>query len=284
MNSSPEHIANETLEEVQQKQMALVRDRFTRTATAFADYVLKERVFEAERLLRLVAPSGPERALDVACGPATLARIFAPHVRWIAGLDLTPAMLERARREGAERQLANFSVLRGNVLQMPFADNSFDLIVTSYSIHHLPDASAAISEVARVLKRGGKFGLLDMIVSENAEVGRVCNELEIARDASHTHALPVSEFKNLLARSGLRIVRHEIVDHPRKFDQWMRTAGWNRGDPEYEATRELLEASMRGDTAGLRPKFLDERPQDATDDRPDIELTHTALYFAAEKL
>lgn len=264
--------------------MALVRDRFTRTATAFADYVLKERVFEAERLLRLLAPNGSERALDAACGPATLARIFAPHVRWIGGLDLTPAMLERARREGAERNLANFTVLRGNILQMPFPDRSFDLIVTSYSIHHLPDAAAAIAEVARVLKRGGKFGLLDMIVSENAKIAHACNELEIARDASHTRALPASEFEDLLARSGLRISRREILDHPRKFDQWMRTAGWKRGDTEYEATRKLLEASMNGDTAGLHPKFLDERPHDATDDRHDVELTHTALYFAAEKL
>lgn len=277
MNPSPEQIDKE-------KQMALVRDRFTRTATTFADYVLKERVFEAERLLRLVAPNGSERGLDVACGPATLARIFAPHVRWIGGLDLTPAMLERARREGAERHLANFSVLRGNVLQMPFADNSFDLIVTSYSIHHLPDAAAAIGEIARVLKRGGKFGLLDMVVSEDTKVARACNDLEIARDASHTRALPVSEFENLLARSGLRISRREIVEHPRKFDQWMRTAGWKRGDNEYETTRKLLEASMSGDTAGFHPKFLDERPPDATDDRPDVELVHTALYFAAEKL
>lgn len=280
MNSSPEHIDHK---KEQEKQMALVRDRFTRTATAFADYVLKERVFEAERLLRLIAPNGSERALDVACGPATLVRIFAPHVRWIAGLDLTPAMLERARREGAERRLANFALLRANVLQMPFADASFDLVVTSYSIHHLPDASAAIAEVSRVLKRGGKFGLLDMVVSEDAKVARACNELEIARDASHTRALPIGEFESLLASSNLRIVRREIVDHPRKFDQWMRTAGWRRGDNEYEATRKLLEASMIGDTAGFQPKFL-ERPADASDDRPDIELIHTGFYFAAEKL
>lgn len=277
MNPAPRQID-------QEKQMALVRDRFTRTATAFADYVLNERVFEAERLLRLVAPNGSERALDVACGPATLARIFAPHLRWIGGLDLTPAMLERARHEGAERHLQNFCVLRGNVLEMPFADGSFDLIVTSYSIHHLPDAAAAIAEVSRLLKRRGTFGLLDMIVSEDANVARACNDLEIARDASHTRALPVSEFENLLASSNLRMVRHEIVEHPRKFDQWMRTAGWKRGDKEYEATRKLLEASMSGDTAGFRPTFLEERPHDATDNRPDVELLHRALYFAAEKL
>lgn len=266
-----------------EKQMALVRERFTRTANAFADYVLNERVFEAERLLRLVAPDGSERALDVACGPATLARIFASHVRWIGGLDLTPAMLERARREAAERHLANFHVLRGNALQMPFADGSFDLIVTSYSIHHLPNAATALGEVARTLKRGGKFGLLDMIVSEDAPTAKACNDIEIARDASHTRALPASEFEKFLASLGLKITSREIIEHPRTFDQWMRTAGSERGDKEYEASRALLEASMHGDTAGLHAKFSAQQPQNARDDRLDIELVHTALYLSAEK-
>jgi ubiquinone/menaquinone biosynthesis C-methylase UbiE len=267
----------------QREQMALVRDRFTRTADVFADYVLKERVFEAERLLRLVAPTGSERSLDVACGPATLARIFAPRVRSIAGLDLTPAMLERARKEAAAGNLSNFSLIRGNLLQLPFAGGSFDLVVTSYSIHHLPDAVTAIREVARILKRGGKFGLLDIIVSEDPAVAKAYNDIEIARDSSHTRALPVSEFEKLLASCGLRILSREIVDHPRTFDQWMRTAGSKRGDPEYEATRKLLEASISGDAAGLRAKLSDAPPAGATDSRPDIELVHAALYFVAEK-
>lgn len=271
----------------QERQMALVRDRFTRTAKVFADYVLTERVFEAERLLRLVAPDGTERALDVACGPATLARIFAPHVRWIGGLDLTPAMLERARREAAERSLANFCAIRGNVLQMPFRDDSFDIVVTSYSIHHLPDAAAALHEIARILKRGGKFGMLDMIVSEDAAAAKMCNEIEIARDSSHTRALPASEFERLLASVGLHIVQREIIEHPRAFEQWMRTAGWKRGDAEYEATRKLLEASIPDDSASLRPKFLEPPEQRGAnafpDGRPDIELVHAALYLSAEK-
>lgn len=265
------------------EQMALVRDRFTRTADVFADYVLGERAFEAERLLRMVAPVGAERALDLACGPGTLARIFAPHVGLIVGLDLTRAMLERARREAVERSLPNFSVLGGNVLEMPFGENSFDILVTSYSIHHLPSAAAALGEVARVLKRGGRFGLLDMIVSENPSVARACNKIEIARDASHTRALPASEFERLLARCGLRVCSREIVDHPRRFDRWMRTAGWKRGDAEYEATRNLLEASIPEDTAGLRAKFLTKPSPGTSDVRPDIQLMHTALYLTAEK-
>ncbi|MHB8541472.1 MAG: class I SAM-dependent methyltransferase [Candidatus Acidiferrales bacterium] len=266
-----------------QKQMELVRDRFTRTAAVFADYALGQRAAEAERLLRLIAPSGNERALDVACGPGTLARIFAPRVRSIAGLDLTPAMLERARKDAAENHIENFHALRGNALGMPFRDETFDLVVTSYSIHHLPDAVAAIREIARILKRDGKFGLLDMIVPENPARAAACNAIEIARDGSHTRALPVTEFERLLDSSGLRVLASELEEHPRSFDQWMRVAGWERGDAVYEKCRRLVEESIPGDTAGLQPKISTEAAKNAADARPDIEIRHTGAFIAAQK-
>ncbi|MHB8754155.1 MAG: class I SAM-dependent methyltransferase [Candidatus Acidiferrales bacterium] len=267
----------------QQKQMNLVRDRFTRTAAVFADYALGQRAAEAEHLLRLIAPSGNERALDVACGPGTLARIFAPRVRSIVGLDLTPAMLERARKDAAENHMENFHVLRGNALGMPFRDETFDLVVTSYSIHHLPDSVAAIREIARILKSGGKFGLLDMIVPENPARAAACNAIEIARDGSHTRALPVTGLERLLASSGLRILASEIEEHPRSFDQWMHVAGWERGDAAYEKCRRLVEESTPGDAAGLQPRTLAELAKGAADARPDIEIRHTGAFIAAQK-
>src|SRR5487761_267746 len=267
----------------QQTQMELVRDRFTRTAAVFADYALGQRAAEAERLLRLIAPSGNERALDVACGPGTLARIFAPRVRSIEGLDLTPALLERERNDAAENHMENFHALRGNALRTPFHDETFDLVVTSYSIHHLPDSIAAIREIARVLKRGGKFGLLDMIVPENPARAAACNAIEIARDGSHTRALPVTEFERLLGSSGFRILATDLEEHPRSFDQWMHVAGWKRGDAAYEKSRRLVEESIAGDTAGMQPKIPAEPAKDVADARPDIEIRHAGAFIAAQK-
>jgi len=263
--------------------MELVRDRFTRTAAVFADYAFGQRAAEAERLLRLIAPSGNERALDVACGPGTLARIFAPRVRSIVGLDLTPAMLERARKDAAENHIGNFHALRGNALGMPFRDATFDMVVTSYSIHHLPGSTAAIREVARALKHGGKFGLLDMVVPENPASAAACNAIEIARDGSHTRALSVTEFERLLGASGFRILATDLEEHPRSFDQWMHVAGWKRGDAAYEKCRRLVEESIPGDTAGLQPKILAKPSKDATDARPDIEIRHAGAFIAAQK-
>ena len=79
------------------QQTERVREQFTRTAEVFGDYAVAHRLGDAEMLARIVRASAIESALDVACGPGTLALRFSRHVRSICGLDLTPAILERAR-------------------------------------------------------------------------------------------------------------------------------------------------------------------------------------------
>src|SRR5580704_9170051 len=93
MNSANERSVMTTSSEQQQKD--LIRDRFTRTAEVFGDYAVSYRVRFAESLMRLVRAGKSDLVIDLACGPGTLALRFAPKVRHVLGLDLTPAMLSR---------------------------------------------------------------------------------------------------------------------------------------------------------------------------------------------
>src|SRR5271156_997996 len=88
-----------------QELKALVRERFTKTAEVFGDYAVANRAAEAEALARMVSANANDRAVDLACGPGTLALRFAKHVRWVCGLDFTPAILERARQTAAREGL-----------------------------------------------------------------------------------------------------------------------------------------------------------------------------------
>ncbi len=92
---------------------ALVRERFTRTAEVFGAYAVAHRVTEAERLARMVSAGPNDRAVDLACGPGTLALRFARHVRWVCGLDLTPAILALARSNAKKDGLANLVLRSG---------------------------------------------------------------------------------------------------------------------------------------------------------------------------
>src|ERR1700677_4473826 len=86
---------------------AFVRERFTKTAEVFGDYAVTHRITEAETLARMVSANANDRAVDLACGPVTLASRFEKQLRWICGLDFPPAILERPRRTAEHEGLVD---------------------------------------------------------------------------------------------------------------------------------------------------------------------------------
>jgi SAM-dependent methyltransferase len=106
-----------------------------------------------------VAPDGA-RVLEVGCGPGHLSiRLARQHGLKVTGLDLDPAMIERARAnaervgDGDERRP---SFLVGDAASLPFADGSFDLVISTLSMHHWADPSAGLAEIGRVLRPGAR--------------------------------------------------------------------------------------------------------------------------------
>ncbi len=267
--------------ESHQQQKDLVREQFTRTAQIFGDFALASRVADAERLARMVRAGGSDSAVDLACGPGTLALRFARHVRWICGLDLTPAILERARRSAAAEGLANLDFAIGDVQSLPFADGSLDIAVSSYALHHFPDAARTIREMARVVKRGGRVGILDIFVPDDPKISELNNRIEILRDPSHTRTITREEFESHFAVNGLRIIETGIQENSRAFDHWTLVAGLKPGDAAYIEARRLMEASVADDASWFHPRF--EPAEDGSGAR-ELIFTNTTLFIAGEKI
>lgn len=110
-------------------------------------------------------------ALDAACGTGDITFALARGGGRAVGLDITPRMIDLARRKAAgrtavgpppgthDRHHPTFVV--GDLMALPFDAATFDLVTTGYGIRNVPDISAAIAEIARVLKPGGRFFSLD---------------------------------------------------------------------------------------------------------------------------
>src|SRR5215213_11312400 len=109
-----------------------------------------------------IAAAAPDcaRVLEVGCGPGHLSiRLARQHGLDVTGLDLDPAMIERARanadrsEDGDER---GPSFVLGDVAALPFPDESFDLVVSTMSMHHWADPTAGMAEIDRVLRPGAR--------------------------------------------------------------------------------------------------------------------------------
>jgi SAM-dependent methyltransferase len=106
-----------------------------------------------------VAPDGA-RVLEVGCGPGHLStRLVRRHGLDVTGLDLDPAMVARARTNADRRGDADQrrpSFLVGDVGSLAFPDGSFDLVVSTLSMHHWADPAAGLAEIGRVLCPGAR--------------------------------------------------------------------------------------------------------------------------------
>src|SRR5260221_13807029 len=144
--------------------------RFTATADVFAESVRTMRVEESDRLVELatagLAFDSESLAIDVACGPGTFTRPFASRVRRAVGVDLTPAMIEKARAEAARAGIINVEFVRGDIYALPFADGVASIVTCAYAFHHMQEPARALAEMARVLRSGGRVGIVDIIVPE----------------------------------------------------------------------------------------------------------------------
>lgn len=168
----------ERLEAVRQQRAANAQEYFAANAGEWdslrALHIPEDQVEGA--LLEFVGPSQVSSYLDLGTGTGRILELVAPRASRAVGIDLNGEMLSLARARIERAALGHVQVRRGDLFELPYADDSFELITVHQVLHYLEDPSAAVAEAARVLKPGGRLVIADFAP----------HQLEFLRD-EHQH-------------------------------------------------------------------------------------------------
>ena len=131
-------------------RIAPVYDAMNRVMTAGLDRSWRRLAVEA-----VVQPG--DRVLDACCGTGDLAVAAEREGGVVTGLDFSPGMLKRARRKSD-----TVTWVEGDLLALPFDDDAFDSATVGFGVRNVVDLEAALAELRRVLRPGGRLAILEI--------------------------------------------------------------------------------------------------------------------------
>lgn len=173
-------------------------------------------------MLAAAALRGDERVLDAGSGAGHTALTFAPHVAHVVSVDLAAAMLAQGEMQAQERGLSNMEFRQGDVEALPFAEGTFDLVVSRYSAHHWPHPQRALEEFCRVLRPGGRLLLSDIVSYDDFTADTHLQTLELLRDRSHVRDHTVHAWQTMLQAAGFAAELAFTWSLRLEFDAWVR--------------------------------------------------------------
>ena len=137
----------------------------------------------------------------------------------VIGLDIVEKALEVNRFRAKEEQIRNISFITYNGIEFPFSDSEFDMVISRYALHHFPDIQKSISEVSRVLKRGGFLFVSDPTPNANDTSRFVDGYIQLKKDG-HIKFYTKEEWLQICGKYGLQFKKSfdSTIRFPKKKD------------------------------------------------------------------
>jgi ubiquinone/menaquinone biosynthesis C-methylase UbiE len=193
------------------------RRQFERQSDRYGKGHLLADVSDLGRALAPVAPRAGQRALDVATGGGHTGAHLASLGLEVTVSDISAAMLANAVKLAAERGLS-VAPRQHPAESMPYPDAAFDLVTCRVAAHHFSSPSGFVKEVARVLRPGGAFVLVDGTVPDGeVEAEEWLHRVEKLRDPSHGRFLTPGQWGEFCRAAGLE-VRSRTVEEREQPD------------------------------------------------------------------
>jgi SAM-dependent methyltransferase len=193
-----------------------VTDVWSERAEGYRTSAVHREGADLDLLVEWCEPAEGVKALDVATGGGHVARRLREAGCDVVSIDPAPGMHPTVVARGEE---------------IPFADDSFDVVACRIAPHHFEDVAAAVREMARVTRDR-------VVIEDNAFVSEAVEEAEKLRDPTHVRNYTEDEWRRFFRDAGLRVEAEEPFERRAGFEDWLARVA----TPEADAVRvrELL--------------------------------------------
>jgi len=226
----------------------LVQRHFSKQSDTYTSSSLLSDQGNLDIIVNLAEIVGNDRVLDVATGTGFLAAALSRIAGEVIAIDITTRMLEETKTRIENRSNVRFA--QADAEYLPFANCSFDVVSCRIAFHHFPYPQAALSEMARVCKSGGRVVIVDVVSSEDSVKSEYHNQMERLFDDSHVKLYKQTELRAMMCASNLEVTKARLCPFTYSFDEWRCVAGV--GATTAEKVKLMMLDSMDGDKAGLR--------------------------------
>jgi ubiquinone/menaquinone biosynthesis C-methylase UbiE len=197
-----------------------VQAQFGASSDAYATSTVHAKGESLKILTDLITPEPDWVMLDVATAAGHTAFAFAPYVSEVIATDLTEEMVNKAAEMAALCELTNVETRPADAENLPFDDDSFDLLTCRIAFHHFPHPQQAVNEFARVLKPGGVLGFTDNVTVDDKAAAQYYNDYEKLRDPSHYWVPSLPELQGMLEAAGFEIEATRQFSKEMEFHDW----------------------------------------------------------------
>jgi ubiquinone/menaquinone biosynthesis C-methylase UbiE len=257
----------------------LIISQFTKFAAPYTQLSQHSNQHGIELILGLAKPQPTDLVLDVACGSGIVSCAFAKYVSHVTGIDLTPAMIEQARKLQAEQQPGELKNITWKIVDvskspLPFDDSSFSIVVSRYTLHHLLEPKKVLQEMKRVCTNEGKIIVID--VTPDPDKVDAYNSMEKLRDPSHVRALTLTELQNIMKSEevGLNILQIEHQDLEVELESILQSSCPSEEDAN--KIRQLFRKDLSKNNLGVRSHL---KREEENKEKKDGKDDGKKIYF-----
>jgi len=204
-----------------------------------------------ESLCEAVDLRAGAKVLDVAAGNGNSSLAAARRWADVTSTDYVPGLLDQGRRR-AEADRLPIAFQEADVEALPFADGSFDVVLSSFGVMFTPNHARAAGEMLRVCRRGGRVVLCDAVASDDAAKAAAFNAMERHRDPSTVEFRPLSLLLALFRDAGLPEPTARFYQVPAERDRLL-AASFPAND-DRALLRAMIDQSVAGDTMGVNAR------------------------------